>query len=256
MTIVYSVASIEKHHREASVLAEEAEKNSERRREAERKNTAFQNLKSKIEEVQNEYETMRTWQSLADAMEVTYDTDALEQLMRNMANDLRTITGNDFDDFDDDQEIRDLESEFSDYSTELSKCQNEIQTQIESHCDDLLDELSTRLTVLRIPDVGSADDKQVIKEFRQFLQKHKNGSLQKKPALRYHELAEQYDDIDISFDAVQKEYDIGDDAMAELKKLLNNEQVTLAKIDEDVLNDLKNLTQFSQLLTIQFKEDK
>lgn len=256
MTIIYTVASIEKRDREASDLAKEAEKIDERQREAEAKNNAFENLNSKIDEVQNEYKTLRTWLSLADAMDIEYDTDAVEQLMRNMANDLRTITGNDFDGFENDQEIRDLENNFSDYSTELGDRQNKIQDQIVGHCDDLLDELATRLTVLRIPDVGSQEDKQVIKEFQQFLQKHKNGDLQERPGLRYQELAEQYDDIDISFDAVKQEYEIGDDAMTELKKLLNNKQVTLAKIDEEVLNDLKNLTQFSQLLTIQFKGDK
>jgi len=189
-------------------------------------------------------------------MEVTYDTEAVEQLTKKMATDLRTVIDNDFDSFDDDQEIRDIESDVSNYSTELSDRQNEIQNQIGIQCDDLLDRLATKLTVLRIPDVGSVDDEQVIKEFQQFLQNHKSGTLQQNPAPRYRELNEQYNDINISFDAVQEEYDIGDDAMAELKKLLNNEQVTLAKIDEDVLNDLKNLPQFSQLLTIQFKEDK
>jgi DNA repair exonuclease SbcCD ATPase subunit len=256
MTIVDRVARIEERHGKASDLAEKAEKTNEQRNKAERKNSAFQSLQSKLEDVQSEYKTLGMWRSLADAMGVTYNTDAVERLKNKMENDLRAVTGTDFAGFEDDQEVRDLEDNFSDYSTELSNQQSEIRNQIQTRCDELLDELATKRTVLRIPDVGSTDDEQVIEEFRQFLQNHKGGTLQQNPAVRYNELAGQYDDIDISFDAVQEEYDIGDDAMAELKKLLNNKQVTLAKIDEDVLNDLKNLPQFSRLLTIQFKEDE
>lgn len=256
MTIGDRVANIEKRHQNVRNLTEEAEKINKRRNEAERKNKAFQSLRSKLADVQSEYETLRRWRSLADAMEVSYDADAVERLKRNMRDDLTTITGTEFAGFEDDQEIRDLEGDFSDYSRGLANQQNDIQSQVEAGCDKLLEELATKRTVLRIPDVGSEDGERVIEEFQQFLQKHKNGTLQRSPAARYKELAEQYDDIEISFDAVQEEYDIGDEAMAELKKLLDNEQVTLAAIDEDVLNDLKNLPEFSRLLTIQFTEDQ
>lgn len=256
MTVVDRIASIEEHHEEASDLAMKAEKTTERRNEVERKNNAFQSLRSKLEDVRSDYETLRNWQSLADAMGVAYDVDAVERLKSNLEVDLQTITGTEFDDFEDDQEIRDLEGDFSDYSTELGNRQNKIQRSVEVRSDDLLEELARKRTVLRIPDVGSKDDEQVIEDFQQFLQKHKAGALQQKPAARYEELAGQYDDVEISFDALQEEYDIGDEAMAELKKLLNNEEVTLAEIDEKVLNDLKNLSQFSQLLAIQFTEDE
>ena len=255
MTVLDHVSTIEERQGKAGELAKDAEKNNERRKEAERKNNAFQSLRSKIEDVQSEYETLRKWQSLADAMEVGYDADAIDRLERKMTTKLRTITETDFDGFEDDQEIRNLETDFVDYSSEVDNQQDDIQHQIETRCDELHDELATKRTVLRIPDVGSEDDEQLIREFQQFLRDHKGGNLQQAPAARYNELSEQYEDIKISFDVVQDEYDIGDEAMSELKKLLNNMQVTLAEIDEGVLNDLKNLPQFSQLLTIQFKED-
>ncbi|QWC20743.1 hypothetical protein [Halorubrum sp. 2020YC2] len=255
MTVLNQISKIEEHRGEASDLAEKAEKTNERRKEAERKNNAFQSLRSKIEDVQSEYETFRKWRSLADAMGVAYDANATDQLKRKMTTTLRTVTETDFDGFEDDQEIRDLEADFEDYSAEIDNQQADIQHKIETRSDELLDELATKRTVLRIPDVGSEEDEQLIEEFQQFLRDHRGGTLHQVPAARYNELAEQYDDIEISFDVVQDEYDIGDDAMSELKKLLNNTQVTLGEIDEDVLNDLKNLPQFSQLLTIQFKED-
>lgn len=255
MTVLDQVSTIEERHGKASELAKDAEKTNERRKEAERKNNAFQSLRSKIQDVQSEYETLRKWRSLADAMGVAYDADAVDQIKSKMTIKLRTITETDFGGFEDDQEIRNLEDDFVGYSSEVDNKQAHIQHQIETRCDELLDELATKRTVLRIPDVGSEEDEQLIKEFQQFLRDHKGGNLQQAPAARYNELSEQYEDIKISFDVVQDEYGIGDDAMSELKKLLNNTQVTLAEIDEDVLNDLKNLSQFSQLLTIQFKED-
>lgn len=255
MTILEQVSTIEERHRKASNLAKDAQKTNERRKEAERKNNAFQSLRSKIEDVQSEYETLHKWRSLADAMGVAYDAEAIDQLKRKMTTKLQTITETEFDGFEDDQEIRELEADFVDNSAEIDNQQSDIQYQIEKRSDELLDELATKRTVLRIPDVGSEDDEQLIEEFQQFLRHHRSGNLQQVPAARYNELSEQYDNIRISFDVVQDEYDIGDDAMSELKKLLNNKQVTLAEIDEDVLNDLKNLPQFSQLLTIQFKED-
>lgn len=255
MTVLDQVSTIEERHGEVSELAKDAEKTNERRKEAERKNNAFQSLRSKIGDVQGEYETLHKWRSLAGAMGVAYDADAIDQLKRKMTTKLQTITETEFDGFKDGQEIRALEADFADYSAEIDNQQSDIQYQIETRSDELLDELATKRTVLRIPDVGSEDDEQLIEEFQQFLRDHRGGTLQQVPAARYNELSEQYDDIRISFDVVQDGYDIGDDAMSELKKLLNNTQVTLAEIDEDVLNDLKNLPQFSQLLTIQFKED-
>lgn len=256
MTVVDRVTNIEERHQEVIRLEQKAERINERRNEAEAKNVAFQSLQSKIENVQREYRTTCKWRLLAESMEVAYNADAIERLKNNMEADLRTISDTEFDGFDGDQEIRNLEENFSDYSTELNARQNDIQKRVETRCDELLNKLATRRTVLRIPDVGSADDEQVIDEFQRFLKQHKGGTLHQNPAARYEELAEQHDDIEISFDAVQEEYDIGDEAMVELKKLLHNEEVTLAEIDEDVLNDLKNLTEFSQLLIIQFTEDK
>lgn len=255
MTVLNQISKIEERHVKASDLTEKAEKTNERRKEAEHKNNAFQSLRSKIEDVQSEYETLRKWRSLADAMGVAYDADAIDQLKKKMTAKLQTITETEFDGFGDEQVIRDMEADFVDYSAEIVNQQSDIQYQIETRSDELLDELATKRTVLRIPDVGSEDDEQLIEEFQQFLRDHRGGTLHQVPAARYNELSEQYEDIEISFDVVQDEYDIGDDAMSELKKLLNNTQVTLAEIDEDVLNDLKNLPQFSQLLTIQFKED-
>ena len=256
MTIVDRIASIEENHQEISTLEEKAKRTNERRSGAENKNIAFQSLTRKLEDVQNEYRTLDKWQSLANEMGVAYDADAVERLKSKIEADLQTIISTEFDGFESDQEIRELREEFSNYSTELKNEQSEIQRRIESRCGEILDELATKKTVLRIPDIGTDDDEQIIEEFQRFLKKHKGGNLQENSAARYNELTSQYEDIEISFDVVRKEYDIGNEAMTELKKLLNNEQVTLAEIDEDVLNDLKNLSEFSRLLTIQFSEDE
>jgi len=256
MTIVERAASIKEHHRNVANLETQAEKTNQRREEAEWKNKALQSLCSKLEDLQSDYETLRKWQSLGDVLEVSYNADAVEDLKGDMEADLRTITETDFKGFEDTQEIRDLEENFTTHHQKLNDRQRIIQNHIEEHCEELLEELSTKLTVLRIPDVGSEEDKTVIEEFQDFLRAQKRGDLHQNPATRYEKLEAEYGDVEISFDAVQEEYDIGDEAMEELKKLLNNERVTLANIDEPVLNDLKNLSEFSRLLTIQFTEDE
>jgi hypothetical protein len=255
MTITERAASIKEHDRTVADLETRAKNTNKRREEAKRKNKALQSLRAKLENIQSGYETLRKWQSLGDVMEVSYNPDAVEDLKRDMEADLRTITDTDFEGFEDAQEIRDLEEDFTTHHQKLNDRQRIIQNHIEERCEELLEELSTKLTVLRIPDVGSEEDETVIEEFQDFLRAQKQGDLHQNPATRYEELEAAYGDVEISFEAVQEEYDIGDEAMEELKKLLNNERVTLANIDEPVLNDLKNLSEFSQLLTIQFTED-
>ncbi|WEL18867.1 hypothetical protein SVXHr_2724 [Halorhabdus sp. SVX81] len=237
-------------------LEAQAEQNNKRREKAERKNKAFQSLQSELGGLRSDYKTLSNWQSLADAMGVSYDADATEHLKRDMEDDLRIVSNTDFEGFEDDQEIRDLEADFGTHHQKLNDRQRSIQDHIEERCEALLEELSTKRTVLRIPDVGSAEDETVIDNFQEFLRRQKQGNLHQSAATRYKELEAEYNDVEISFEAVQEEYDIGDKAMEELKKLLNNERVTLANIDGDVLNDLKNLSEFSQLLTIQFTEEK
>lgn len=256
MSITERVTSIDERHETVKELAEEAKQTEQRRKEAERKNDALRSLTTKLENFQSDYQTLRTWRSLADAMDVQYDSDAIEQLKTDVEAVLRTVTNTEFDGFEDSQEIRDLEADVGDHHEELDDRQRNVQNQIENRCEELLEELATKRTVLRIPDVGSDEDEQVIEDFQEFLQYHNRGNLQRDPAGRYEDLESEYADVEISFDAVQEEYDIRDEAMDELKKLLNNEQVTLAEIDEAVLNDLKNLKEFSRLLTIQFTEDE
>lgn len=256
MNVQERAASITEKQNKVAELETDAEEIEKRREEAERKNSAFRSLHSTLNDLQNDYTTLRQWQSLADVMGVSYNVDAIEKVKSDIEGDLRTITNTDFEGFEDAQEIRDLKTEVTAHNQELDERQRDIQNHIEDHCEDLLEELATKLTVLRIPDIGSKQDETVIEEFQQFLRAHKQGDLHQNPATRYKELSETYADIEISFEAVQEEYDIGDEAMEELKKLLDNQQVTLANIDESVLSDLKNLTEFSRLLTIQFTEEQ
>lgn len=256
MSITERVTSIRERHEKVSELEVEADEINARREAAKQKNNALRSLGSKLEDLQSDYKTLRKWQSLAEAMSVSYDTDAVSRLVGNIEKDLRTITNTDFEGFDDAQEIRDLEEDFDAHHKTLDERQRNIQQCVEKRCEDLLEELSTKRTVLRIPDVGSEKDEELIQDFQEFLQYHNRGNLQRNPAARYEELEDEYANIEISFEAVQEEYEIGDEAMEELRKLLNNEQVTLSEIDEDVLNDLKNLHEFSRLLTIQFTGEK
>ncbi|WP_302081068.1 hypothetical protein [Salinibaculum rarum] len=255
MSIVERVDSINTRQERIDELANDVDEIEERRRKAERKNDALRSLKSELVAFQSDYKTVSKWQSLADKMEVQYKSEALEKIEAGIERDLRQFTKKDFEEFADAEEIRELERGFSTRHNKLDERQQDIQQSIESRCGEFLDELATKRTVLRIPDIGSDDDEKTIEEFQSFLQKHKNGNLGKKPAARYAELAAAYEDVEISFGGVQDEYNIGDESMAELKKLLKNKRVTLAEIDETVLRDLKNLSEFSQLLTIQFQED-
>ena len=256
MNIAKRATSIEQHHKNVADLETRAKKTNQRREEAERKNNALQSLRSKLEDLQIDYETLRKWQSLGDVMNVGYNKDDVDDLKRDIEADLRIIINTDFEGFEDAQEIRDIEEDFGTHNQKLNERQLIVQNNIEEYCEELFEELSTKLTVLRIPDVGSEEDETLIEEFQDFLRDQKRGDLHQNPATRYEELKEEYEDIEISFETVQEEYNIGDEAMEELKRLLNNERVTLANIDESVLNDLKNLSEFSQLLTIQFTEDK
>lgn len=254
MNIQDLITSVKSRREQASELSDKAEKIEKRRREAERKNDALRTLYSELRSYNDDYQTLLKWESLADIMEAKYNSNTLERVEEKTQQSLHEFTQKNFDDFEDADEIRDIKQNINAQHTQLDEQQQEIQRSIEDQCEKLLEELETKQTVLRIPDIGSEHDEEIIEEFKQFLEYHKNGYLQEEPAARYNELSEAYNDIEISFEAIQQEYDIGDEAIDELKKLLNNERVTLAEIDETVLNGLKNLAEFSQLLTIQFQE--
>jgi hypothetical protein len=254
MNIQDLITSVESRREQASELSDKAEKIEKRRREAERKNDALRTLYSELRNYNDDYQTLLKWDFLADVMEAKYNSDTLEQVEEKTQQSLREFTQKDLDDFEDADEIRDIKQNINTQHTQLDEQQQEIQRSIEDRCEKLLEELETKQTVLRIPDIGSKHDEEIIEEFKQFLEYHKSGYLQEEPAARYNELSEAYNDIEISFETIQQEYDMGDEAIDELKKLLNNERVTLAEIDETVLNGLKNLPEFSQLLTIQFQE--
>lgn len=254
-TIQERVENIENKDSEVTRLSREKNELQKKKRRLEDKVEEFDQLTTQIGNILKDYQILHQWQDLADEMSAVYDKSAIEEFKNQVERDLENVTKQEFDDFDE-TEVKSLRTDFNKHSDTLDDIQTEIQDTVEVKCESLSDELGTKQTVLRIPDIGSDEDERIVGQLKSFVEYHRDGNLNSDAAVRYRELADEYQDIEISFEIVQEEYGISDKTLPELQKLLNNQARTLSQIDEDVLSDLKNLPKFSELLTIQFKENK
>jgi hypothetical protein len=113
-----------------------------------------------------------------------------------------------------------------------------------------LDGVKTKGTILRIPDVGTDDDAEAVNEYKQKIESFNRGQII--DAADFQEAKQQYSEVDIDIQTIRSKYGLSEDAGSLLLRFLRNETVTLADIDDGVLDELKNLEEFSERLTIQF----
>ena len=111
-----------------------------------------------------------------------------------------------------------------------------------------MESVDRKLTLLQIPDIGDEDVGQTCRNYQYYLNKLADG----KPTDdvspdKWESHQAEFHDLDIGLG--QK---LTDEAKSVIWSLLEDETVTLAEIDEAVLDDLKTFEEFSERLSIQF----
>jgi hypothetical protein len=230
---------------------EEDKKNSDTKREKqEQKNQAFQEVQEVISNIESDFSILRRAVDLADALDSSVPHQDIEQTLDTYRPTLREFKSKSFDDFDGVSEISSTRKKFNKFEGALSDHTETVRDNLTAAATDELTEVKTRETILRIPDIGSPSDAEAVSIYKDKINSIKRGQIINAEELR--EAKQKYSEVDINIETIQSNYELSEEAGDLLLRFLQNETVTLADIDNGVLDELKALEEFSEKLTIQF----
>lgn len=253
-TIQSEIDDIKSKSSTVGELLRKKEKKDERRAEIQQVITQFNELQSELSNLRTDYRELHQLKQLANEMEVEAEASRVTQITEDISRELETFRGKQFEDFGGEAEVKAIRDKIGEFGDDVDDIQADIQSAVDEHCAELEAELETKQTVLRIPDIGDSEDESKVNELKRFVEACQDGKISGGIAEQYRSLMNNYQDVEISFDTLQEDYDLKDESVEELKRLLNEGGRTLADVDADVLADLKNLSDFSERLTIQFNE--
>jgi hypothetical protein len=231
-------------------LEETKEDINSQRRDREQKNQAFTEVHEAIAEAERAFNSLSRVAELADVLEASVPRQDIEQTLDKYRPRIREFEEKSYDDFSELGDISSTRKEFEEFKSELKGLKETVKNQITSVAGNELDDVKTKATILRIPDVGTDDDAEAVNEYKQKIESIKRG--QTIDAADFQKAKQRYSEVDIDIQTIRSKYGLSEDAGSLLLRFLRNETVTLADIDDGVLDELKNLEEFSERLTIQF----
>lgn len=235
-----------------SVKKLEQEKNNieTKREKREQKNEAFNEVKKVINEAENAFEVLRRAVELADVIDASVPRHDIERTLDEYRPRLREFESKSYEDFADVNEISSTRKEFEAFRADLDAHKEAVKSNLTDAAEAELSDVVTRETILRIPDIGTSADTEAVNTYREKIASVKGGQIIEAEALE--EAKRQYSEVDIDIETIRSNYSLSEDAGDLLLRFLRNETVTLADIDDGVLDELKTLEEFSNRLTIQF----
>lgn len=255
-TIQAEIKGIKSKSSTVEELLEKKEKKDKRRAKIKQTVTQFDELQSELTDLHTVYRELCQLKALAEEMGVEDEDNLVTQLTEDITVELTKLQGKQFEDFNGESEVRTIRDKVGELGDDVDDIQDSIQSAVDARCMELEDELETKQTVLRIPDIGDRDDESKVADLKRFVEACQDGKISEGIADRYRTLMNDYQEVEISFDTLQEDYDLEDESVEELKRLLNEGGRTLADVDVQVLADLKSLPDFSERLTIQFNEGR
>ena len=233
-----------------SDLKEKKENAEDKREEREQKNQAFDDVHSAISDAGNAFKILQRAVSLAKALDVSVPRHEIEGTLDKYRPIIRGFESKTYDDFEDVSEIRTVRTEFEGFADALNGHKEIVKNNLTSAAATELNDLETLESILRIPDVGTQEDADAVQTYKSKLQSVNRGQFIDADELKT--AREDYNAVDIDTETVRENYGLSEDAGDLLLGFLQNETVTLADVDEGVLDELKALEEFSKRLTIQF----
>ncbi|ELZ41477.1 hypothetical protein C463_12377 [Halorubrum californiense DSM 19288] len=234
--------------KEAQDLNEDLADIEKKRERASNKNDAFRDLKNKISETREQHQKLDTWSDYASRMDLEIPKDNISNLESDVERELRSLTSKGWDDFDDATAVRDVITKFENHRERFRELTSTVRETVQDDVTEELDSVDRTLTLLQIPDIGDNEAYETCRNYQYFLNKLADG----KP--RDDITPEKWESHHDKFHELS--IDLGDDLTGDAKdviwSLLEDETVTLAEIDEAVLDDLKTFKEFSRRLSIQF----
>lgn len=233
---------------QAESLSEDLKDIQQKRERAASKNDAFRDLERKVSETSEQYEQLELWSEYAGMMSVSIPKDEIQTRQSEVERKLQELTSNTWDDFENATAVREVIREFEDHRKAFREFTTTVREAVQEHVDDELDSVERTLTLLQIPDIGDEAAKESCDYYQYFLNKLADG----KPSDdvtpdKWESYHNEFHELDIDLGE-----GLSDDTKDVIWALLEDETVTLAEIDEAVLDDLNTFEEFSKRLSIQF----
>lgn len=218
------------------------------RERAKNKNDAFRDLERKISETREQFEHLELWSEYASRMGVSIPEDDIQARQSDVERKLQELTSNTWDDFENATAVREVITEFEGHRKAFREFTTTVREAVQEHVDDELDSVDRTLTLLQIPDIGDEAAEETCDYYHYFLNKLADG----KPSDdvtpdKWESHHDEFHELDIDLGE-----GLSDDTKDVIWALLEDETVTLAEIDEAVLDDLDTFEEFSKRLSIQF----
>ncbi|WP_336330829.1 hypothetical protein [Haloarcula sp. CGMCC 1.2071] len=229
-------------------LTDELQGIQQKRERAANKNDAFRDLERKVSETREQYERLELWSEYANRMGIGIPDDDIQARQSDVERKLQELTSNTWDNFENATAIREVIREFEGHRKAFLEFTNTVSEAVQKYVDDELDSADRTLTLLQIPDIGNEAAEQTCDYYQYFLNKLADG----KPSDdvtpdKWESYHDEFHELDIDLGG-----GLSDDAKDVIWALLEDETVTLAEIDEAVLDDLNTFEEFSKRLSIQF----
>ncbi len=242
------IESLAEKSERAEKLAEDVDDIEKKRERASNKNDAFEDLERKIANTREQYQQLELWTEYADRMGVEIPKDGILDRRSDIERKLQSLTRKTWDDFHDASDVRDIVAEFEKHREALRDFTRAVREAVQDEVDEELEAVERTQTLLQIPDIGDDEAEKICREYRYYLNKLADG----KPSDDV--TPEKWESYHGKFAALDIDLgeDLTDDAKDVIWDLLEDKTVTLAEIDEAVLDDLKTFEEFSKRLSIQF----
>ncbi len=233
-----------------STLEEDKKNSDAKQKKQEQKNQAFEEVQEVISNIESNFSILCRAVDLAEVLDSSVPHQDIEQTLDEYRPILREFKSKSFDDFAGLNEINSIRKKFNKFEKALSDHTETVRDNLTAAATDELSEVKTRETILRIPDIGSPADAEAVSTYKDKINSIKRGQIINVEELR--EAMQNYSEVDINIETIRSNYKLSEEAGNLLFRFLRNETVTLADIDDGVLDELKALEEFSEKLTIQF----
>jgi hypothetical protein len=232
----------------ARELTEELQDIQQKREQAASKNNAFRDLKKKISEVREQYEQLKLWMKYASRMSVCIPENDIQSRKSDVKQDLQSVTAKTWDDFDNGSTVREVISSFENHRKSFRRFTTTVREAVQENVEQELESVGRTQTLLQVPDIGDTAAEKTCRNYQYFLDKLANGepSDDVTPS-KWESHHDEFHELEIDLGE-----GLGDDTKDVIWALLEEQTVTLAEIDEAVLDDLNTFEEFSKRLSVQF----
>lgn len=246
-TIQDRIESISDKADRVSALTKAADQIQTKRERTQAKNDGFDVLDSRINNVQEQYDQLEKWVVVAEYLDVSVNRSEIRAAAEELDSTIDSFLEKRYHDFHKRADVDDVVQSFDEHRVTLRDHTEEVQQDVQEVANRETQSVNRILSLLQIPDIGTAEDKTVCDNYQYLLEQIRLGNLNSIDLDRLAQHRDDFHSLDIG---------LGDGLSEEAKdviwSILENDEVTLSEVSSEVLADLKSFEEFSKRLTVEF----